>query len=350
LTEENRAKAYSMIFGLSIGLSFSTGIPTGAILTATVGPRIAILVSLVISLLTSVYMLLIPINDTLGCKSRHLTNSSKELMMVNSPSEVLAHWDFQYRSFPEKLGSFIHEHLPFTGFFIIVKAKQPLEWLCYFLSQIALQTLILTYLSFGIHTFAWTTPEAGYSLAIVGIVMAIVSPTIAHQFKEKSAIFFGFGFSIIGYILLAICGSNVTDAEFVPRSTVGYFGIFLVTIGFVKEPALATMVSRQYDKDMLGKCTSSYRISLTPPHAFYIMKERSMALFLNSIYWLHSWRFRSPYFFPIQLIVQQNFTGRVYVMRWYVRSVPCGVASMLINLVVGKRCLCRRSVRSLVVS
>ena len=113
-------------------------------------------------------------------------------------------------------------------------------------NDLAVQCFISTWVLFTTYKFQWTTVEVGLSLALLGIVTAVVMGGIVqpmvHSFGEKKTILIGLTLSLIGYLLYAIVNSG----------RLMYWIIILNGFDFVVKPTAQGLLSNQLSDQEQG--------------------------------------------------------------------------------------------------
>lgn len=121
-------------------------------------------------------------------------------------------------------------------------------------TSLALQCYISTWVLFTTYKFHWTSFDAGLSLALLGLVTAIVQgvairPMIS-RLGEKRTILVGLGFSLIGFLLYAAA----------PLGWMMYFVIVLNGFDFAVQPTsqglLSTLIPPQEQGAVQGALAS----------------------------------------------------------------------------------------------
>jgi len=145
---------------------------------------------------------------------------------------------------------------------IIQMSKTPLVLgflLAIFILQLAAQAQIAVWAYWLIERFAWSKFQIGMSVALFGILLAIVQggltgPVIA-KLGEKRSIFIGMCFGIPAYLIFA----------FAPNDLFVYLGIIVGAASGVAFPAMQQMMSARIDEDAQGELQGAVAstISLT---------------------------------------------------------------------------------------
>jgi DHA1 family tetracycline resistance protein-like MFS transporter len=108
-----------------------------------------------------------------------------------------------------------------------------------FCNDLALQCLISTWVLFTSYKFQWTTIEVGLSLALLGLVTAIVQGGVMRhiisRFGERRTIVIGLVLCLIGYLLYAV----------VNQGWLMYGVILLNGFDFVVKPTAQGILSMQ---------------------------------------------------------------------------------------------------------
>lgn len=252
LAEEDRGKAFGLLIGISIGLGFTIGLPIGAVLSIS-DPFLPIKISIFLSVFNCVFIISLPVDDTLASKSRQIARSDKPMMNIQNICSYNISF-LRHRSLPDNISEYLIEHSIYGAFKIVNSAKCRQDWISFFFFQIAQQVLQLTFILFGIQVFLWTTSEAGIALAFVGITIAVVSPIFLGRYTEISMISLGSVLQCIGYVLLAICGAGVGLAVV---DGLGYLSLFLLAFGGLWISSLQALILGHYSEERQGEAAGA---------------------------------------------------------------------------------------------
>ena len=115
-----------------------------------------------------------------------------------------------------------------------------------FCTDLALQCFISTWVLFTTYKFHWGALQAGLSLALLGLMTAIVQVGIIHpvviKFGERRTIIAGLSFSLIGYLLYAM----------VSQGWMMYGVIVLNGFDYAVKPTAQGLLSRQVSARQQG--------------------------------------------------------------------------------------------------
>lgn len=282
LKKEDRGRAFGLLLGISIGLGFTVGLPVGAVLTIP-DPYLPVQISLIVSAVNMLFLLLVPVDDTVCTQLREIehqldsgsntsTNKSKTKYVTNP---VVAHTSStsdssqnktqltssQWKMWPSGLLSHrelpvdINHYLIHNSLYGVLKVSMAgqcgYDWLTDFFLNIAQQVLQLSFITFGIQVFGWSTAVAGIALAFVGITVAIVSPLFLTRYDEMSMVTLGASVQSIGYLFLAIVGSNISAMGVV--YALGYLAVALLAFGGLWISSLQALILRQYPENIQGE-------------------------------------------------------------------------------------------------
>lgn len=113
-------------------------------------------------------------------------------------------------------------------------------------TDLALQCFISTWVLFTTYKFQWTSFEAGQSLALLGVMTAVVQAgvirAIISRFGEKKTIIVGLTFSVIGFLLYA----------FASQGWMMYWAIALNGFDYAVKPTVQGLVSTQVSAQEQG--------------------------------------------------------------------------------------------------
>ena len=115
-----------------------------------------------------------------------------------------------------------------------------------FFNDLALQSLISTWVLFTTYKFHWMTLQAGLSLALLGLVTAVVQGAIIRplisRFGEQRTILVGLTLGLLGYLLYAV----------VSQGWMMYWVIALNGFDFVTKPTVQGLLSTQVSAQQQG--------------------------------------------------------------------------------------------------
>ena len=162
--------------------------------------------------------------------------------------------------------------------------------IAFFLASIAGQALPATWTYFTMESFQWTEKEVGYSLGVVGLLVAIVQAGLigwsVKKFGNKAVIIFGFIFLSIGMFLFSIAHNEWLLYAF----------MLPYMLGGVATPTLQSLISNQIsDKEqgnLQGALTSLVSISsiIGPPLStglfYYFTSSNAPVYFTGSPYFM----------------------------------------------------------------
>ena len=136
---------------------------------------------------------------------------------------------------------------PFASFQLLAKNSKILSLaIVIFCNDLAVQCFISTWVIYTAYKFNWTTVELGLSLALLGVmtavIMAIALKPILTRFGELKTIQLGLSLSLVGYLLYAQAQPNWTI----------YGIIMLNSLNFVVKPTAQGLLSNQLSAKQQG--------------------------------------------------------------------------------------------------
>lgn len=159
-----------------------------------------------------------------------------------------------------------------------------------FFNDLALQCLISTWVLFTTYKFHWMTIEAGLSLALLGLMTAIVQGVIIRpfiaRFGEKKTILVGLTLGMIGYLLYAVVNQGwmmywiiaLNGFDFVSKPTIQ--GLLSTKVSawqqgalqgaLASQTALTSIIGPLVATNLFGYFTSSAAPQPWPEVAFYL--------------------------------------------------------------------------------
>lgn len=148
-----------------------------------------------------------------------------------------------------------------VGSFHMLTKSQVVVSLCvaFFLLYLAGYAVQSTWAFYGMFKFDWSESMVGYSLALVGVVVAIVQGFLVKHsvgwWGEKRTIYIGFFCWLTGLLLFAFANS----------SWLLFVSVIPYCCGGIATPTLQGVVSNQYDKSQQGELQGALTslISLT---------------------------------------------------------------------------------------
>jgi len=232
LPPHDRGRAFGIQTGASLGLGFTVGVPLGAVLVQEYSAYMPFYVSIASACLCALFVICLPIDDTLGAK------------VVNEQGD-------KKRSFPPSLCTFLLEHSFWTSLKVMREgaALSPYDWLTNLAMQSAMQILISLFLLFGESELGWSGAQAGIAFAFVGISIAVFSPCLMGRYTERPLILWGACVQILGYFFFSLSGTSISSS----LKYVSYPGILCIAIGGVWSSAMQATITRQYNKDKQGE-------------------------------------------------------------------------------------------------
>jgi DHA1 family tetracycline resistance protein-like MFS transporter len=129
----------------------------------------------------------------------------------------------------------------------------------FFLLYIAGYAVQATWTFYGMFKFEWTESMVGYSLGLVGVVVAIVQGLLVKHtvkwFGEKKTVYIGYASWITGLLLFA----------FVNHSWMLFLSVIPYCLGGIATPTIQSIVSNNYKDDEQGELQGALTslISLT---------------------------------------------------------------------------------------
>jgi MFS transporter, DHA1 family, tetracycline resistance protein len=212
-TPQNRAKNFGMI-GAAFGLGFIIGPAIGSAL-GQFGLRVPFFAAAALSLANFVYGYFV-IPESLTAEHR--------------------------RKFEWKRAN------PFGALFHLARYPMLIGLaMAFMLVNLAGQSLPTTWPYFGIHSFGWDREMIGYSLAFVGLMVAIVqgglNRVIVPRLGEKKSIYLGLVLYAVG---MAVCASSTT-------TWMVFAGVVPLALGGLAGPTLQSLMSAQVPPNEQGE-------------------------------------------------------------------------------------------------
>ncbi len=157
------------------------------------------------------------------------------------------------------------------GSFYLIKKSSVVGYLAiaFFLLYIAGYAVQATWTFHGIYKFEWTKTMVGYSLGLVGVVVAIVQGMLVKHtvrwFGENKTIIIGYCSWIIGLLMFA----------FVNKSWLLFMAVIPYCLGGIATPTIQGIISNQYQDTEQGELQGAMTslISLTAVIGPVIMTE-----------------------------------------------------------------------------
>ncbi|HEY9698132.1 MAG TPA: TCR/Tet family MFS transporter [Trichocoleus sp.] len=202
---EERSKNFGLL-GATIGIGWVLGPALGGLL-GSIGLRVPFLIAAILSFLNLLYgLLFVPESH----RPEH--RQSFSWVRANPIGSLL----------------FLRKNAAVLGLAMVI-----------FCNDLALQCLISTWVLFTSYKFQWTTIEVGLSLALLGLVTAIVQGGVMRhiisRFGERRTIVIGLVLCLIGYLLYAV----------VDQGWLMYGVILLNGFDFVVKPTAQGILSMQ---------------------------------------------------------------------------------------------------------
>ena len=214
---EKRAQSFGLV-GAAFGLGFIVGPALGGIL-GSFGPRVPFFVAAAITLLNWLYGFFV-LPESLKPEYRRPVSWSRANPLASVTSLA---------RYPVVFG--------LTGTIIALS-----------LAQQALQSTWVLYTSYR---YAWTSLQNGLSLALVGVVAAVVEGglirTLIPRLGERRAVMIGLGISIVTYLLYGLAS----------QGWMMYAIILIDGLGAISVPATQGLMSRQVGPSEQGSLQGS---------------------------------------------------------------------------------------------
>lgn len=243
-TKENKAKNFGMV-GAAFGLGFIIGPVIGGV-CAQWGAQVPFFVAAAITLLNFLFGLFF-VPESLPAEKRRPISFQKMI-----PGVSLA-----------QLGKY-------AGIGLLIVA--------FFMANLAGQVMPATWSFFAMEQFTWNEAEVGYSLAAVGMMVAIVQVSLVgwsvKKFGSPKVIMFGFLLWTLGMILISVAF----------HGWMLYVFLIPYVLGGVAGPTLQSVASNSVSEseqgNLQGSLTSMVSVTLILslliyPNVFYLFSEEN---------------------------------------------------------------------------
>lgn len=231
-----RSKRVGVFVGVGGGVAFVIGAPLGVVLAVQTSIETPIIISIIINLVCAILIIMMPVNDTLGVR-------------VDNAFSIPG---CSKRKLPPNIKTYFYDHFPLgPGTWDLIKsADYPLDWLGNFMmhSTAGLANLIL--LQFCLAIFNWTAIYASIAVLSIGVGLAIFSPILLYRYSPIPVVLYTIMGFFTGLVLLAVSGAGLKDSQII-----GSAGIFMFAACATWVPAMQTMLTSQYPKEMQGAIT-----------------------------------------------------------------------------------------------
>lgn len=209
---EERSKNFGLL-GATIGIGWVLGPALGGLL-GSIGLRVPFLIAAVLTFLNLLYgLLFVPESH----QQEH--RQSFSWIRANPIGSLL----------------FLRKNAAVLGLAMVI-----------FCNDLALQCLISTWVLFTSYKFHWTTFEVGMSMALLGLMTAIIQSSVIRyiiaRFGERQTIMIGLIFCLLGYLLYAV----------VNQGWLMYAVILLNGFDFVVKPTAQGILSTQVNAKEQG--------------------------------------------------------------------------------------------------
>ncbi len=280
-TPENRAKSFGML-GAAFGLGFIIGPVIGGLL-GDIDHRLPFWFSAVLALINFAYGLFV-LPESLPKERR-------------SPCFDWAH--------AKPMGSvhLLREYPQIWGLVALV-----------FLANFAHYVYPSTFVLFADESFGWQEKEAGYVLAVVGVLSVIVNAMLigklVRRFGERRAILFGLCCGVIGFLIYGFAGAG----------WIFMLGLPISALWAIAAPATQALITRQVGADVQGRIQGalSSLVSLAGIAAPALFAG-SFGFFIGP---------RSPMHFPgIAFLIAAALLACAVVVAWRYARAPVMTAS-----------------------
>ncbi len=213
---------------------------------------------------------------------------------------------------PEKRREIIWSKANPVGSFYLLKRSNVVIGLsaAFFLLYIAGYAVQSTWAFYGMFKFDWSKSMVGYSLALVGVVVAIVQGGLVKHavgwWGEKKTIYIGFLCWLTGLLLFA----------FVNQSWLLFISVVPYCLGGIANPTLQGVVSNQYDQkeqgELQGAITSLISLTAIMGPVFmtnvfsYFTKEEAPFIFPGAPFFLGAICVFIAMLFAVRALNKQN--------------------------------------------
>jgi DHA1 family tetracycline resistance protein-like MFS transporter len=183
-----------------------------------------------------------------------------------------------------------------------------------FLANFAHYVYPSTFVLFADESFGWQEKEAGYVLAVVGVLSVIVNAMLigklVRRFGERRAILFGLCCGVIGFLIYGFAGAG----------WIFMLGLPISALWAIAAPATQALITRQVGADVQGRIQGalSSLVSLAGIAAPALFAG-SFGFFIGP---------RSPMHFPgIAFLIAAALLACAVVVAWRYARAPVMTAS-----------------------
>jgi hypothetical protein len=239
LQKKDRGFGFSIIYGFSFGFGFSVGLPLGGVIAEKVSVDAALWVSTLLPLCNVALVWFCCIPDTYG------------IVEDTEPAvKVIQEYKTHKRRLPPNIRSYLIKQNPLSAFHLIKEAKlNPWDWGSDVFANVSFKIYAAISLLFLQNVLNVTEAEAGITLSVIGLLVALFSPTLLHRYTERPLFFYGVLLQIVSYTMLSISGIPGDKGL---RFFV-YSGLFVWSVSIVWVSAMEAMLTLQYPNDIQGQ-------------------------------------------------------------------------------------------------
>lgn len=250
-------------------------------------------ISLVLGIISSVLVVLIPVDDTKGIKSADADGTDEDLYgsveagdeaQGVKPSDRKVWWG--KRALPANWYGYMQSHFPISaGFFTLAyKAKYPTDWVVNFTMHSGTGVVNLVLVQFCLAVLKWSAVQTAAGVLSVGLLLGIFAPTFLHRFNPVPLAFYAMCFFTMGMLMFSIAGTGIDNAF-----VFGIIGFLGVAFGTPYVPSLQTNILSQYDAFEQGQVSGvlgqQNDLSLAPAYLFSLGFTLTVDDHDGPIYW-----------------------------------------------------------------
>jgi len=235
LENRDRGKSFGILVGFGYGMGFAIGLPMGGVIAQKVSTNTALWISAILPCVNAVFILFCAVPDTYG---------------IIDEGQLVRRHTTHARRLPPNLWKFLVQNNPLSAFALMKKADINVwDWGSYVFGQLSFkiyQTLLILFLQ---DIMALTQTEAGVVLCLVGLLVAVISPSLLTRYTERPLLFYGMSIQVAAYSMLSIAGIHSAGKV----RNLAYPALILWCFGMVWISAMQSLLTMQYQRDQQGE-------------------------------------------------------------------------------------------------
>jgi len=238
LENSERGKSFGILAGFGFGFGFAIGLPMGGVIAQKVSTDAALWISTLLPACNAVLILFCNVPDTYG-------------IVDTAPTAEVAHrYKAHKRRFPPDFCRYLYEQNPLSAFHRMKMARlNPWDWGSYVFGEASFKIYQILLILFLQDILSLTQAQAGITLCLVGLLVAVICPLLLGRYTERPLFFNGLCVQLVAYALLSISGMPGAGG----LRNLTYPALFLWSLSVVWISAMQALLTMQYPTDVQGE-------------------------------------------------------------------------------------------------